>query len=175
MTTDRVYLDACCLIEGLKGKLGISSAHDAMEVDAIQRLLRAGRDGALDVFTSMVSVAEVLYVDKDEKPPSDETKRLIERFLLSGRDGIKLVSLQPDTALKARDLAWEHGIYSKSIDMIHVASAIQCKAKELLTLDGRLSKKLDRVEVMGCKLLSAKETKLIPDDYKSDDLFGQKK
>jgi predicted nucleic acid-binding protein len=169
--TAKLYLDACCLIEAIKGKLGRPLDHPLVEVDMISRIIKAGRKGDLIVYTSMLSVAEVLYVD--EKPPADDLKMLIERFLLSGRDGITIVSLTPDIATGARDLAWQHNVYTRSIDLLHVASAISAGATELVSVDGRLRRKLGRDEINGCRLIAAKDTQLLPPEYLTDDIFDQ--
>jgi predicted nucleic acid-binding protein len=156
MKNARVYLDACCIIEAIKGRMGRATTHAPEEIDMIQRLMRAARDGAIDAFTSMLSVSEVLYVDKDERPPDADTKQIIDRYLLSGKDGLKLVSTSPSVALGARSLAWDFGIYTRSIDLLHTSCALDCGATELITLDGRLAKKLKK---------SA--------EYRTDDLFGK--
>lgn len=169
--TGKLYVDACCIIEALKGKLGRPLDHPAEEVDMIQRVLRAGRDGKIKVYTSMLSVAEVLHVG--EKPPPDDIKMLIERWLLSGRDGISIVSVTPDIATGARDLAWAQGVYARSVDLLHVASAVSVGASELLSVDGRLRRKVGRDQVKGCRLINASETQLLPADYLTDSLFDQ--
>lgn len=169
----RSYMDACCLIEAVKGRLGRTSTHDPEQVDMIHRLLRASRAGEIDVYTSMLSVAEVLYVDKDERPPGVETRDIIDRLLFSGRDGVKLVGTSPSIAKRARDLAWGSDIYTRSIDLLHVASALECRSTELITLDGRLAKKLNRTEVSGVRLIDPIQTANLPDEYRTDDLFKE--
>ncbi|MEO1207716.1 MAG: PIN domain-containing protein [Pseudomonadota bacterium] len=171
MTTPKIYMDACCLLEVLKGAKGVSDQERAQQLDIITRTLRASRNGDVQVFTSMVSVSEVLYLDKNEKPPTDSNKLLIERLLMSGRDGVSIVSLVPTTVLTARDLSWNQSVYGRSVDMIHLASAIQAKAGELFTLDGRLAKKFDKDVVSGCRIIAPNETRLLPNDYKQGKLF----
>lgn len=170
--TPKLYLDACCIIEAIKGKLGRPLDHPLSEVDMIQRIIKAGRNGELIVYTSILTVAEVLYVD--EKPPPDELKMLIERLLLSGRDGITIVSMTPDIATGARDLAWQQNVYTRSIDLLHVASAISAGATELVSVDGRLKRKLGRDQIRGCRLIAASETQLLPPEYLTDDIFDER-
>jgi len=170
MKKERLYIDSCCIIEGLKSKVGSPSQHDT-QIDTIKKIFQAARDGAIELFTSYLSVSETLYIDKNNKPPNDEIKRLIERFLLSGKDGIKMVSVTPNIAIKARDLAWDYGIYTSTIDLIHVASAIQCEAKELLTLDSGIKNKFSIDSFDKCRVISPNETNLLPQNYRQTNLF----
>ncbi len=167
MTVPKIYVDACCLIEALKGRTGRDLDH-AKDADMTERALRAARDGALKLYTSTISVAEVTHLG--EKPPSDDDKLLIERLLLSGRDGVITVEANPLIVARARDFIWNDGLGGQSIDRIHVASALHVGAAELFTVDGRLAKKFPSV-IEGCSLISASDSKLVPPEYLTGDLF----
>ena len=173
MAKPKLYIDACCLIEAIKGRVGHTITHPLEEVDMIERILKAARGGDIELFTSILTAAEVLYTDPDERPPPDDTKAMIERLILSGRDGIVPVSPTPAIARTARSLAWDEGIYHRSVDLIHVATALTVSAVEMLTIDGRLARKLNRSEIKGCKLIAARDTKYLPNEYRANDLFKE--
>lgn len=169
MANNRVYMDACCIIEAAKGRLGKPLTHGAEEADYAQRVIRAGREGLLDVYTSTLSVAECLHVG--EKPPPDDVKELFESLLLSGRDGITPVEPTPFVVERARDLAWDRHIWGRSVDLVHLASAIEIGAEELLTVDGRLAEKIGVQEIDGCRIIPARMTNLLPMKYRMGDLL----
>lgn len=169
MANSRVYMDACCIIEAAKGRFGKALTHGADEADYASRIIRAGRDGVLDVFTSTLSVAECLHVG--EKPPGLDVKDFFEALLLSGRDGIIPIEPSPFVVQRARDLALELGIWDRSIDRVHLASALEIGAQEFLSVDGRLAKRINATEVNGCRILPARETQALPEGYRTGDLF----
>jgi hypothetical protein len=41
-------------------------------------------------------------------------------------------------------------------------------------VDGRLAKRIGKSDVRGCRIVSPANTSLLPDRYRSDDLFGKK-
>ena len=150
-------------------QMGPESLEHFREAIAMEQILRAARDDNLDVFTSSLTVAEVVHLGP--KPPTDDEKELIERLLLSGRDGIQIVEASPFVAMKARDLVWADELYEGAMDRIHVAPALEVGASELLTIDGRLAKKFGKSTVAGCRLITPRDTKLLPNEYRTDDLF----
>jgi hypothetical protein len=95
------YIDACCIIEALKKKRGLTLSHPVAEVDMIERIMRAAREGDIELFTSMITVAEVVHLG--EKPPPADLKPLVERLILSGRDGITSIATSPQIVELARD------------------------------------------------------------------------
>lgn len=169
----KLYIDACCIIEYLRGDLGkpLSDAR-ASEVDFTKRILNAGRNDDLEVFTSLLTVAEVTKVG-DEKP-DEALKRRVERLILSGRDGIKVVGLNPAISMLARDLCTDDGIKGRSADRVHLATAVYVGAKEFLTFDARLEKKIKLKEVRGCKLVTPSKSLLLPTQYRETNMFEGK-
>lgn len=173
MLIPRLYVDSCCLIESLKGDDGTSDPSRKAGLDMLRRILQAARDDRLTVFTSLMTVAEVIKAGAT--PIDDETKRKIERLILSGRDGITTVGLSPLIVLKARDLAWNEGLMSvRGADRIHLAAAIVAGAKEFVSWDNRLGKKVNKSSVSGLQLIEPSATNLLPDEYRTDDLFKAK-
>jgi predicted nucleic acid-binding protein len=126
----------------------------------------------LEVFTSLLTVAEVVKVG-DEKP-DEAMKRKIERLILSGRDGIKVVGLNPSIATLARDLCSDDGIKGRSADRVHLATAIHVGCAEFLTFDDKLEKRVKKKEARGCKLLLPSKSLLLPTEYRATDMFEAK-
>jgi predicted nucleic acid-binding protein len=172
MTTPKIYIDACCIIEALKRRRGLPLDHPVEEVDMIERIMRAANDGEVSLYTSMITVAEVLHLGT--KPPPPELKPFVERLILSGRNGITAIAPSPLIVLLARDLAVEDGLWERVADRIHVATALNVGATEFLSVDGRLAKRTGRSEVRSCRIISPSLTTGLPDKYKTDDLFGKK-
>jgi predicted nucleic acid-binding protein len=170
MATPRVYLDSCCFIEMLKGDHGLALDHPD-DADMVRRLLRASRSQAIECWTSMIAVAEVLGVDKGGTPETALQKR-IESLLLSGRDGVFVHGLSPTVVIKARDLVWKEGLRERAADRIHVATAIDLGCTEILSVDDRLAKRFKRTQISNCALRTAKETRSLPDEFKQATLFG---
>jgi predicted nucleic acid-binding protein len=172
MTTPKAYIDSCCIIEAVKGRRGLPLDHPADEVDMIHRIMRAANDGAVSLYTSMITVAEVLHLGT--KPPPPDLKPYIERLILSGRNGIIAVSPSPVIVLRARDLAIDDGLWERVADRIHVATALAVGATEFLSVDGRLAKRIGRSQVEGCRIISPSGTSSLPSEYRTNDLFQQK-
>jgi predicted nucleic acid-binding protein len=167
--TKSAYIDACCIIEALKKRRGIALSHPIAEVDMIERIMRAARDGEIELFTSMMTVAEVVHLG--DKPPPADLKPLVERLILSGRDGITSVATTPQIVELARDLAIDEGLWDGVADRIHVASAITVGVSEILSLDGRLGRRLGQSTIRKCQIVSPSQTTILPDSYRANDLF----
>lgn len=82
------------------------SADRRADVWYLKQLTQACRDGELDVYTSVLSIAECTHADQDISRP---VKVRLESLLMSGQY-VKLVQLTPFIATDARDLRWNHGI-----------------------------------------------------------------
>lgn len=165
----RVYLDACCFIEMIKEERGLPLDHRE-DADITRRLLQASRDGKIEAWTSMMTVAEVLSIDKGQTP-DDALKNRIERLLLSGRDGVKVHGMSPFVAIRARDLYWNEGFKEKAADRIHVATALDLGCDEILSVDGRLKKKFDRSTIGQSALRAVKDTRNLPGEYRQISIF----
>jgi predicted nucleic acid-binding protein len=171
MTVPKIYIDACCIIEALKKQRGLPLDHPLSEVDMIERIMRAAREGEIELHTSIITVGEVLHLG--EKPPPADLKPQVERLLLSGRDGILATAPSPPIILLARDLAVIDELWERVADRIHVATALTVKATEFLSVDGRLAKRIGKSNVRGCKIISPSETNLLPIRYRQNDFFSQ--
>jgi hypothetical protein len=165
----RIYLDACCFIEMIKSEQGLPLDHPE-DADMTKRLLHASRDGKVEAWTSLMTVAEVLGASK-LAAPDEALKSRIERLLLSGRDGVLVHGLSPFVAKRARDLYWVDGLKERAADRIHVATALDLRCDEVLSVDGRLRSKFGRSTIENCTLRAVKETRYLPDDYRQDGFF----
>ena len=117
-------------------------------------------------------MAEIVHLG--EKPPPADLKPLVERLILSGRDGITSIATSPQIVELARDLAIDEGLWDGVADRIHVASAITAGVSEILSLDGRLARRLGRSTIRNCNIVSPSQTTILPDAYRADDLFNKK-
>jgi predicted nucleic acid-binding protein len=135
----------------------------------IERIMRAANDGKISLYTSMITVAEVLHLGT--KPPPTDLKPYVERLILSGRNGIIAVAPSPPIVILARDLAIDDGLWERVADRIHVATALSVGAAEFFSVDGRLAKRIGRSQVRSCRIISPSETTTLPDEYRTNDLF----
>jgi len=172
MMTPKGYIDACCIIEAVKGRRGLPLDHSTKEVDMIERIMKAAKEGEISLYTSMITVAEVLHLGT--KPPPPDLKPYIERLILSGRNGIVSVAPSPPIVILARDLAVDDGLWERVADRIHVATALTVGATEFLSVDGRLARRIGRSQVRSCRIISPSATTMLPDEYRHDDLFKKK-
>jgi hypothetical protein len=85
--------------------------------------LKAARDGKIQVYTSMLSIAECTAIEPDLPSPPAKIKRFFDMLLMSGKSGITLVQMRHIIAVRARDLRWASEINLKGADAIHVATA----------------------------------------------------
>lgn len=110
----RVYFDSCLFIEMAKTALNKpvdNNRHN--EIWFCKKLLEASRDGEIEVFTSMITIAECLHVDTITNI-DDETKRLFRGMLTSGNSGVTPVSISIFTVSDARDIVWKQNIQNPS-------------------------------------------------------------
>lgn len=171
----KVYIDSCCFIDMVKTKVGKVLANDReRDVWFLKRLLEANRDGEVRCYTSTLTIAECSH-DGDAKV-SDAVKSEFTRLLMSGQY-VQLVQMVPFIALDARDLRWNHDIAVKGADGIHIASALAMKCEEIISSNGklaRLNKVGVRLEKLGLKTCSGKDTMCLPERYRQLELGNGK-
>jgi predicted nucleic acid-binding protein len=159
-----IYLDACCFIDMVKELIARPLDTDRRaDVWYLKQITQACRDGELDVFTSVLSIAECTHADQDMSRP---VKIRFETLLMSGQY-VKLVQLTPFIAADARDLRWNHGISLRGADAIHVASAVDRKCEEFITTDGQARKMAAKAALaqLGLRVIRAAETRCLPGKY----------
>lgn len=171
MATPKIYIDSCCLIESIKGMAGAADPARERGLEFVKRIIRAARENKMTVYTSLLTVAEVVKAS-DTSLISDDIRSKIERLILSGKDGLTVVGISPRIAIRARDLAWVDGLMSvKGADRLHLAAALSVGAKEFLSWDNRLGRKLERSTFQGTRLIDPTNTLLLPDEYRQGGLF----
>ena len=173
----KVYVETCPFIDMGKFKAGMRmgitdlvQAERERDVWHMKRLLAAGRDAAIQVVTSSVTIAECIHLGDSAQPvPTADTQRFFKELLTSGRSGVYLV--QPIQAIfeLARDLRWRRGIYLKPMDSIHVATALKFRCGELLTRDGGIYRAKDELARMNLSVVYPSDTGLLPSNYMQDD------
>ena len=174
--TRRIYVDSCGFIDMVKTKVGKAlTTEREHDVWFLKRLLEAGRDKEIEVYTSTITIAECSHGgDGDISEPIKSTFTLL---LMSGQY-VRLVQTTPFIGVDARDLRWRYGLALKGADAIHVASALDRKCEELLTSDGRLlrlSNHKDALSRLGVEVRSGRETLCLPEKYRQLELGDEKK
>jgi predicted nucleic acid-binding protein len=162
----RLYLDSCCFIDMVKVAVGRALTSDRQN-DAwyLKQITQANRDGELDVFTSVIAIAECTHVGDGQTTPQVRTS--FQSLLMSGQY-VRLVQPTPFIASDARDLKWTHGISVRGADAIHIASALDRKCEEFITTDDQAKKLAAKATLLalGLRIIRASETKCLPDKYR---------
>ncbi|MDX6499822.1 MAG: hypothetical protein QOG23_3082 [Blastocatellia bacterium] len=166
MNKPRVYIETPPLIDVIKGRVSISLTQDRKDdLWYTETAMRAALDGQIEVVTSMLTIAECRRARQD-KPPTDEMKRVIRSVLTSGKI-FNLAEVTQSIAEFARDLEWEHDINLKGADALHVATAIKTGCKEFYTSDGRGPlKNAAKIQSLGLKVIRPAQSLLLPANYK---------
>lgn len=165
----RVYMDACCFIDLAKGNIAKQTKDREHDIWHVEKLLRAAEAREITVFSSILSVAECSHA---EGTCDDNIKELFDSILTSGKV-VTLAQCSFFTARKARSLLWDHGIKLKGADAIHIASALETGCVEFLTTDQRgPTKYFEKIEMLGLKVIPARETLHLPQSYRQTEIRG---
>jgi hypothetical protein len=177
----RLYVDSCVFIEAVKHRNGIPLSGDKQEQEArendcwfFRKLCDASRAGAIQLVTSMLTIAECTHVNEVDGP-SKETRELFVEFLTSG-SVVHLVEPDLFVAERARDLYWQDQILLKGADSLHVASAVLDGCIEFLTLDGKIQRQekfaaaIPLLRKVGLAVIRPSQTSRLPNEYRTDDL-----
>ena len=177
MAVDRIYMDSCCFIESVKSTIGTAQEGRDGDLWYIKQLLKASKDGSIEIITSYLTLAESRHArGKGITEPTDEAKRLFRSILCSGKV-VKLAQLTRATAELARDLHWDHGINLGGADAIHVATALKTGCKEFLSFDAEKRKSplkyTAELKKLGLTANLPSATKLLPQDYRQEGFFDK--
>jgi predicted nucleic acid-binding protein len=162
----RLYLDSCCFIDMVKVDIGRTVTNDRQsDVWYLKQITQANRDGEIDVFTSVITIAECTHAGDGYISPQVRTS--FQSLLMSGQY-VRLVQPTPFIATDARDLKWVHGISVRGADAIHIASALDRKCEEFITTDDQAKKLAAKATLLalGLRIIRASETKCLPDKYR---------
>lgn len=138
VTKPKVYLDTNCFIDMVRHKLNVpfpaEQTNRVRLVGFCKAILLASKNGDLEAYISGMTVAECLHAG-DKNNISEEAKLLINGLLTSGKGGV--VQIQPSNFVmtRARDLFWVEKIKIKTVDRIHLASALEMGCDEFITTD----------------------------------------
>lgn len=166
MTKPRIYIETSPLIDAIKGRVNLPLTQDRKDdLWYTETSMRAAFDGQPEVVTSMLTIAECRRARQD-KPPTDEMKRVIRSVLTSGKI-FNLAEVTQSIAELARDLEWEHEINLKGADALHVATAIKTGCKEFYTSDARGPlNNAAKIESLGLKVIRPAQSLLLPANHK---------
>lgn len=159
-----IYLDACCFIDMVKEHVGQPLPADrSADVWYLKQITQACRDGELDVYTSVISIAECTHASGDMSPA---VRTRFDALLMSGQY-VRLVQPTPFIATDARDLRWKHNLSLRGADAIHVASALDRKCEEFITTDGQTKKMAAQATLaqLGLRVIRASQTICLPGKY----------
>jgi predicted nucleic acid-binding protein len=170
----RIYLDANPLIDLAKHKLGVPMSKDSTEQQQreancwmVAQCLQAALDGELEVFTSVITIAECTHVENEKR--LEAAKPLFLGLLASGRP-MKLVQPTLGIAEKARDLIWLGDFKPRGADALHVASALTMQCDELWTGDGKMLRAQGFLSSLHLRVCHARESQLLPAKYYQEQL-----
>jgi predicted nucleic acid-binding protein len=94
-------------------------------------ILDAAEEGKIQLFTSALTIAEVLRYRGSKPIGKDKKEKVFEFF---ENDYITIINLDRWVARLAQEVVWDHNVPPK--DAIHVASALKAKLTILETYDG---------------------------------------
>lgn len=114
--------------------LGYINEEDG-RVDDCRCLLESAANGEFKIITSAHTLTEVIK-KKDHDAIGKEKEQLILDLFEPELAHIVVVNFDRFLAEKARSLIWDHGL--KSVDAIHVATALQKEVPVLNTYDERM-------------------------------------
>jgi hypothetical protein len=167
----RIYLDSCCFIDMVKQAVGTLPKDRTEDAWFLKQLTQACRDGEIEVYTSILAVAECTHAG--DGTVTEKVKGTFQSLLMSGQY-VKLVQPTPFIAIDARDLRWRHSINLGGADALHVASALDRKCEEFITTDGQAKKKVDAKDALaklGLRMIRASETDCLPAKYRQGSLL----
>jgi|SRR6185437_6389469 len=165
----KIYVDASPIIDLVKVRVDVNVPSDrSSDTWHLQKMLDAALDGKVRLFTSVLSLAECVHVEDQNK--LEQAKPFFMGLLASGRGGLTLIQPILAIAERARDLRWIHGIALKGADAIHVASALHFRCDECWSRDGGFASSAATLDKLGLRVCSPSETRLLPDEYRQEQL-----
>lgn len=175
--TPRIYVDSCPLIDMAKHKARITLSDSPSEranrennVWFCKRILEAARNQELMVFSSALSAVECTHVEPGQPIPPQDIQDFFNMLLSSGRSGITRVQAIEAIQMRAKNIKWKDGVSLGGLDSIHVATALHMGCQEFITTDGKIYRNRDKFTHHKLSIIQARETKLLPDSYRQDEL-----
>jgi len=129
MAKERRYWDTDCFFGYLQEEEG--------KYDLCKSMITLAEKGEIEIVTSALTIADVLYLRPNKKKvPPEDAKKISDFFK---RDYILIVELDRVIAEEAQALYWKHEALDTK-DAVHVATAIKVHADTLDTFDSGLLK-----------------------------------
>ena len=113
---ERRYWDSSVFIASIKNEPG--------RADVCEKILNDARAGRCDIYTSMITLTEVVKRRAKENPIDPKTEAAITAFFRNSF--IKLVPVDFIVATRARRLIWDFP-WLQTRDAIHIATALELK------------------------------------------------
>jgi predicted nucleic acid-binding protein len=132
MSVEPIYWDSDAFLGWLQAEQG--------KVDLCAGTLKRAELGEVVIFTSALTIAEVLWM-RGAPPVTKDKADIVRKFFRRSHMRVRNVTRQ--IAETAQDLVWENGIRPK--DAIHVATALDAHAVALETFDEGLIAKTGQV------------------------------
>lgn len=132
MKAERIYWDSDTILAWFQKDKG--------KYESCKSTLQRAQHDDVIIFTSTLTIAEVLWMRSQPKIP-EEKATILQNFFRSSY--IRVVDVTRNIAHSAQDLVWDNNIRPK--DAIHVATAISANVKILETFDKRLIKKSGKI------------------------------
>src|SRR5260370_22566736 len=117
----KVYVESSCFIEIAKHAVNTHDKLREHDVWILKRLLLAAKHQRVQVYTSMLSVAEC----QTAKPILDDRVKTVFKALLTSGQYVILVQDTILVAELARNLSWVHGLKFPGPDALHIAAALE--------------------------------------------------
>ena len=129
----RFYWDSDCFIKVISNLM----TPEAVEARSnLELFFQDAIDGRAQIFTSTVTITEVIRVEAFGIPPvttpSDVRQKIVDLF---EEPYITPIPLDPARAIEARALRWQY-TRLKTMDAIQIASAVFAKVDVMHTYDG---------------------------------------
>jgi hypothetical protein len=125
MAANKIYLDACCYIDIVQGPNKNNPNPEREEhLECCKRFLEAAVDGKITLYGSLLLAVECTHIVIDGQRSIDpKVKDSFDQIFKSGKC---VIPVQPDPRIikLAQLIAWEHEIFLKAMDALHLATVI---------------------------------------------------
>jgi predicted nucleic acid-binding protein len=132
MSIDKIYWDSDAFLGWFQ--------NEPIKVELCSGTLKRAEEGEVVIFTSALTIAEVLWLRGAPKVPKEKSD-LVRKFFR--RSYFRIRNVTRRIAEDAQDLVWMEGIRPK--DAIHVATAMDVAAIALETFDENLITNTGRI------------------------------
>jgi predicted nucleic acid-binding protein len=135
MPDDKRYWDSSVFLASIK--------NEPDRADICEEIINEARAGRCEIWTSAVTLTEVVKTRPRENPIDPKTESVIAAFFRNRF--IRLVPLDVDIATRARRLIWDFP-WLGTRDAIHIATAIRCEIPIIEHYDEDFDRVRERVE-----------------------------